>query len=66
MTYKKERAMVDAHKNGIVAYRINGSGVEMVHVIRHARKLYRTEHEREAYVAGYIGEQRRSNPGETK
>ena len=37
MTYKKERAMVDAHKNGIVAYRINGSGVEMVHVIRHVQ-----------------------------
>ena len=59
MTNEKEQAMIDAHKNGRAAYHVNGSNVEMVHVIRQARKLYQTEHEYEAYIAGYIGELRR-------
>lgn len=57
---EKEQDMVEAHKAGIAAaYAANGKS-DMAKVSRQAYKLYETRHEREAYVAGYIGAQRRA------
>jgi len=55
----KENTMVAAHKAGVAAYHVNGTGVDMSHVIRHARKLYDNDHDQEAFLAGYIGAMRR-------
>jgi hypothetical protein len=56
----KEQIMIEAHKAGITAYATNGKS-DMAKISRQAKKLYETRHEREAYVAGYIGAQRRAN-----
>jgi methionine synthase I (cobalamin-dependent) len=54
----KEQEMVDAHKNGQAAYHLGNAGASMARTLAH--KLYKTEHEREAYIAGYLGEMRRN------
>lgn len=51
---KQDRRTAQAREAGISARFINGFGVDMAHVIRHARKQYATELEREAFIAGYI------------
>jgi hypothetical protein len=56
----KEQVMIEAHMAGINAYNANGKS-DMAKISRQATKLYETRHEREAYVAGYIGAQRRAN-----
>ena len=54
-----EKRMIAAHKEGVKAFKIYGSLADMSVIIRKARQLYTYEHQREAFTAGYIGEQRR-------
>ena len=54
----KEQEMVAAHKAGRAGYHSGNAGASMARTLAH--KLYRTEHEREAYIAGYLGEMRRN------
>jgi hypothetical protein len=60
MNKDQEQKMIKAHMAGITAYNANGKS-DMAKISRQAKKLYETRHEREAYVAGYIGAQRRAN-----
>jgi hypothetical protein len=54
-----EERMIEAHKAGVEAYKLIGDIADMQPIIRQAHRLYRYEHERDAYVAGFIGERRR-------
>ena len=60
MENRTELDMVAAHKRGIVFFEAHGEK-EISAVLRHARRLYDTEHERDAFAAGYIGALRRSD-----
>ena len=53
-----ELDMVAAHKRGVVFYEAHGEK-EIQTVLRHARRLYDTHHERDAFVAGYLGTAKR-------
>lgn len=58
-----ETKMIAAHKRGIADYSTDKNG-DMQSRIRHARRLYDVESEREAYLAGYIGAQKRARARE--
>lgn len=60
MTDRTELDMVAAHKRGVVFFEAHGEK-EMSTVLRHARRLYDTDHERDAFVAGYVGTMRRAD-----
>ena len=59
----KEKRMVEAHKAGVATFKVFGVVPDMASVIRQSRKLYLYEHQREAFIAGYLGEQRRQKEG---
>ena len=54
-----ELDMIAAHKRGVVFFEAHGEK-EITTVLRHSRRLYETNHERDSFVAGYLGASRRA------
>jgi hypothetical protein len=52
-----ESEMIAAHKNGRAEFHRGNASVSMARTMAH--KLYATTHERESFIAGYIGEMNR-------
>jgi hypothetical protein len=60
MTDEKEQAMNAAHQKGIAAFNVYGTKINILNVVDFARENYKTEHEQDSFVAGYIGAKRRA------